>query len=95
MTGSILECIGCIYCQIVDIEVDIMRYGSSSQYYEKYKDLMSDPIQNALLQQSEEFFKNNSYTYYGIYGAFIATQVKKTKIPQSASFIITQSDFYR
>ena len=60
ITNILIKLIGCIYCEIVDIEVDLMEHGSSSKYYEKYKDAMADPIQNALLKQSELFFENTN-----------------------------------
>lgn len=55
-----------------------MEHGSSSEYYEKYRDAMADPIQKALLDESELFFKDANYTYYGVYGVFVFTHVRKT-----------------
>lgn len=55
-----------------------MEHGSKSEYYEKYRDAMANLIQKALLDKSELFFKDANYTYYGAYGAFLLTQVRKT-----------------
>lgn len=63
ITCLLVKCIGCIYCEIIDIEIDLMERGSSSEYYEKYKDALADPVQSALLKESELFFQNISYTY--------------------------------
>lgn len=77
ITGLLIKYIGCIYCEIVDIEVDLMEYGSSSKYYQKYANALADPIQSALLKESEQFFANTSIMYYGMYGGFVFTQVRK------------------
>lgn len=77
LTGLLIKYIGCIYCEIVDIEIDLMKHGSSSKYYEKYKDALADSVRSALLKESELFFENSSNAYYGIYVAFLFPQVMK------------------
>lgn len=65
--------------KILEISSDSMVNGSNSKYYEIYRDALAAPIPKELLKESaQQFFMDVKNTIYGIFGALLVTQVRKS-----------------